>query len=369
MDRETTMRFLMKNFFYAVAALSLLGHASARAQSGEYYSGRTITILVGLAAGGSADTLVRSFAPYLKRHIAGQPNIVVQNMPGAGGVVAFNYLYGVAKPDGLTIVYTLWDPLAQALGNQGLKQRYDQFEFLGGISDIRVDYMRKDAVPGGAKTPADIVKAKDIAVGAYATTDVAGILAHLSLEVLGVPHKVVAGYRGGADVFLALQRGEVHLHNTSLATYRTRSRDFISSGEGMGVAYLVASDANGKFERNSQIKDMPAFQDVYKEINGKLPSGPAWDAFNWTVQQFGDVAYVGMAPPATPAPALAALRKGLDETLHDPEFVAEATQRNGLPYDYVNVDKGKAVFKSLSEVSPTVLEKLRASLEAMGGAK
>ena len=129
-------------------------------------------------------------------------------MPGAGGVLAFNYLYEKAKPDGLTLVFSLWDPLAQALGNQGLRARYDQYEYLGGISDIRVNYVRSDAAPGGIKKPADIMKAKDIAIGAYASTDVAGILAHLSLKTLGVQHQVVTGYRGGADVFLALQRGE-----------------------------------------------------------------------------------------------------------------------------------------------------------------
>jgi hypothetical protein len=343
--------------------------ALAQAPAADLYAGKTLTVLVGLAPGGSADTLVRAFVPHFRRHIPGQPNIVVQNMPGAGGVLAFNYVYEKATPDGMTMIYSLWDPLAQALGGQGLRARYDQYEYLGGISDIRVNYMRVDAVPGGMKKPADIMKAKDIAIGAYANTDVAGILAHLSLKTLGVPHKVVTGYRGGADVFLALQRGEVHVHNTSLATFRTRSKAFVTSGEGVGFSYLTASDSNGAFTKSKDIDDMPAFQDLYKEVHGKLPSGPDWDALNWTVQQFGELAYVGLAPPKTPAPALAVLRKAFADTMADKAYIDESTKRNGLPFEYVDVKHGQGVFKSLSEVSPQVLTTLRASIGNMSSAK
>ena len=339
--------------------------APAHAQSSDVYAGKTLTVLVGLAAGGSADTLVRAFVPHLKRHIPGDPNIVVQNMPGAGGMIAFNYVYEKAAPDGSTIIFSLWDPLAQALGGQGLRARYDQYEYLGGISDLRVNYMRVDAVPGGMKTSADVMKAKDIAVGAYASTDVAGILAHLSLKTLGVPHKVVTGYRGGADVFLALQRGELHVHNTSLPTYRTRSKAFFTSGEGIGRSYITPSDEKGEFTRRADVTDMPAFQDLYKDVHGKLPSGPSWEALNWMVQQFGEIAYVGLAPPKTPEPALAALRKGIEATMADPQFVEESTKRNGLPFEYVSVKDGQRLFKALSNVSPNVLGTLRETLGSM----
>ena len=264
------------------------------------------------------------------------------------------------------MIFSLWDPLAQAVGNQGLRARYDQFPYLGGISDVRVNYMRVDTVPGGMKQAADIMKAQNLIVGAYGTTDVAGILAHMSLKVLGVPHKIVSGYRGGSDVFLALQRGEVNVHNTSLATFRTRSKGFVDSGEGVGLSYLVASDEKGNYTRREDIKDMPAFQDLYKQIHGKLPEGPVFNALNWTVQQFGDLAYVGLAPPGTPEPALAILRKGIEDTMKDKDFIAESTQRNGLPFEYVSTAEGAKVFKALSSVSPEILAGLKEGMEAMG---
>ena len=338
----------------------------AQGQVPDLYRGKTLTVMVGLAAGGSADTLVRLFVPHLKKHIPGDPNIIVQNMPGAGGVLAFNYIYEKAPKDGSQIIFSLWDPLAQAVGNQGLRARYDQFPYLGGISDVRVNYMRVDVVPGGMKQPSDIMKAQNVIVGAYGTTDVAGILAHMSLKVLGVPHKIVSGYRGGADVFLALQRGEVNVHNTSLATFRTRSKGFVDSGEGVGLSYLVASDEKGGYKPRADIKDMPSFQDLYKQVHGKLPEGPVYNAFNWTVQQVGDLAYIGLAPPGTPEPLLAILRKGIADTMNDKEFIAESTQRNGLPFEYVGPQEGAKVFRALSNVSPEILAGLKEGMEAMG---
>src|SRR5262249_13888085 len=154
--------------------------------------------------------------------------------------VVFNYLAERAAPDGLTIVYNSYQALSQALGDRSLRARFENLEYLGGISDTRVNYMRVDAVPGGAKKPADIMKTNNLAVGAYNNADVGGMLSHLALDVLGVKHKIIVGYRGGSDIFLAMQRGELQFHNTSIGTFRTRSAAFIKSGEGIAVYYLAS---------------------------------------------------------------------------------------------------------------------------------
>jgi hypothetical protein len=161
----------------------------------------------------------------------------------------------------------------------------------------------------------------------------------------------------------------VHVHNTSIGTYRTRSKAFITSGDGMGLSYLVPSNEKGEYKRDERIPDMPVFQDLYKEVHGKLPEGAEWNAFNWAIQQFGDLAYVAMAPPNTPAPILNALRKGMKDAMADPAFIDESTKRNGLPFDYVGIEEGRKVFRDLSNVSPTVLSTLRASIGSMGGVK
>jgi hypothetical protein len=160
-----------------VAALALVGEVRAQ---GEFYAGKRLTIIVGLEAGGTVDTLARTFAVQLRKHIPGNPTIVVQNMPGAGGSTATNYLQERAAADGLTILYGPWDPLAQALGDQTLRVRYETFDYLGGTGDIRVNYARTDTAPGGIKAPRDIMKANNVIVGALNKTDISGLLPKLA---------------------------------------------------------------------------------------------------------------------------------------------------------------------------------------------
>ncbi len=327
--------------------------------SQDFYSGKTIRVIVGLQSGGSADAFVRGFTGYLRKHLPGNPNLIIQNVTGAGGNAAINYLAERADKDGLTILFSPYHPLAQAFAGAGFRARYDDFELLGGVGDIRVNYVRTDAVPGGVKQPKDIMKADTMIVGALSGTDFSGTLSVLSLKVLGVKHKVILGYRGGAEIFLAMQRGEIQFHNTSIGSFRQRSGDFIKSGVGIGVSYLVSVGANGQFERNTFINEMPSFPDLYRDIHGKLPSGPDWDAFNWLTTQTGDVTYVGLAPRGTPPEALTALRAAFERVANDPDYVKETIKRSGAPYRFVDVKSGQAVFRELTEVSPSVLATLR----------
>jgi len=342
-------------------ALTTLG---AAAQSAHVYAGKRLTVIVGLEAGGTVDTLARAFAVHLRKHIPGNPTIVVQNMPGVGGATATNYLNERAVPDGLTILYGPWDPLAQALGDQALRARYDQLEYLGGTGDIRVNYARTDSVAGGIKAPRDIVRADSIILGALNKTDISGLLPKLALQVLGVRHRMIVGYRGGNDVFLAMQRGEVQFHSTSISTFRGRNAAFIKSGEGVGIAYLVPVELNGAYEKSRYVTEMPAFPDLYREINGRLPSGADWDALNWLTHQTGEMTYVGFAPYGTPPAAVTALRAGFERASNDPEFIEDSTRRNGVPFTFVNVARGEAIFRSLADVSPEILATLRASIAA-----
>ena len=233
----------------AGAASLIIAHVAtcgvALAQAGDYYAGKTLTIIVGLASGGTVDTFVRTLTPYLRKHTAGNPTVIVQNMPGAGGLLATNFINERATPDGLTVSYGPWDPLAQALGHSTLRARYEQLQFYGGFADTRVLYARTDTVPGRMKVPADIMKAPIVAVGAQNATDLSGLLSAVALDLLGVKNKFVMGYRGGTEIFLALQRGEVQMHNTSIGTFRTRNAVFIKSGEGMAICYLAAIDQEG----------------------------------------------------------------------------------------------------------------------------
>jgi len=276
--------------------------------------------------------------------------------------VAVNFLREKALPDGLTILYSPWDPLAQALSDQRLRARYQDFEYLGGIGDTRVNYARTDSVPEGIKKPTDIMRAKLMVVGALSITDISGILARMSLDVLGVKNTVITGYRGGNDIYLALQRGEVQLHNTSITTFRSRSAGFVQSGEGIGINYFAPVDSDGNLERNKFIAEMPAFPDLYRMVHGKMPGGGLWDAMNWLTNQVGEMTFASLAPRGIPPVALEALRKGFEASANDPDFVKDSLAKNGIPYSYVNINRGGHVIRALAEVSPDIIATLRTSI-------
>jgi tripartite-type tricarboxylate transporter receptor subunit TctC len=363
------MEDAMKEYARVTAALcawiaTMAGFAMpAGAETTEPYPFKMVNILVGVEVGGTADTVVRKFALHLRKHLPGAPTIIVQNMTGAGSNLVFNYYAEKGIPDGQTIVYSSYQALAQALGDASLRARFENFEFLGGISDTRVTYGRTDLVPGGLKSPADIMKAKDAVAGSFSNSDFEGTLSHLSLNVLGVSHRMVSGYRGGSDIFLAMQRGEVQLHNTSIGTFRARSEAFVKAGEGMGIYYLAPARGPGEYERNAEIKDMPAFPDLYRQIHGTWPAGAEWDALNWLTLQTGELAYAAFALRDTPAPVLKALRQAFAETAADPEFIADSIKTNKVPYRFAPVDKGSRIIHDLSSVTPAVLDTLRASMK------
>ncbi len=342
----------------------LLGAAPAASAADGVYADKTITVLVGVDAGGTVDTLARQLSRYLTKHLAGNPAIVTQNMPGGAAVVATNYLAERAKPDGLTLLFGPWDPLLQAMKAPSLRARYDKFEYLGGVGDVRVLYSRVDVIPGGLKSPADIVKASDIALGALNASDFSGILPHLALDVLGVKHRYVLGYRGGAEVFLAMQRNEVQFHSTAISTFRGRNGDFVKSGAGMGVAYLAPVRADGAFDRVAGIDDMPAFPDLYRQIFHSAPEGKTWDALNWLTQEAGELTYALFAPAGTPPKAVADMRAAFAAAALDPDFVEQTRQTNGVPYSFVDPTRGAAIFGALASAPPAVIETLRKDIES-----
>ncbi len=351
-----------RTFVAAIFAGCLTTGVSA--QTDNFYQGKTLTILVGLEPGGTSDLFARSFSQYLKKYIPGSPNIVVQNMPGGAGLVATNFLAEKAKNDGLTVLWGPWDPLAQALGSSGgYRVRYEKLEYVGGTGDVRVNYARTDTVPGGLKKAADIIKAGTVTIGESNATAISGLMARLALDTLGVKNKLILGYRGGADVFLAVQRSELQFHNTSITTFRSRSASFIKSGEGLGINYFVPVDEKGNFERNKYITEMPAFPDLYKEVHGQMPSGATWDALNWLTNQVGELTFIAFAPPETPAPLVALLRNAYEKASLDADFAADSVKQYGLPYSFVGPDRGAAIIKSLASVSPEVLDTLKKTID------
>ncbi len=343
----------------ALFATSVLAPTYANAA---FYEGKTLIIMIGLRPGGTVDTFARTFAPYWSKHTPGKPTIIIKNMPGAGGMRATNYVYEKAKPDGKTVFWGPWSPVGQALGRRELRARYENFEVLGGSGDTRLAYMRTD-VPPGIKKPSDIVKAKRFRAGGGNPMGAVDLLSRTSLDLLGVKYDFVTGYRGGSAIYAAMLRNEVQYTQTSIGTFRTRSRDFIKRGEGMGLYYLVPVDADGSYKRNPNITEMPAFPDLFKEIYGKMPSGPVWDALNWYVNLVGRMTYIGFAPPGTPAEVVNDLRKGYWGAARDPGFIKQTMKRNKISYGTVEFKQALKIMKTLPNVDPKIIATFKKYVE------
>ena len=201
------MRSPTRLFWTATIVVLSLGGAWAHAQSS--YEGKTLRILVGFAAGGGYDTYARVLSRHLGKHLAGSPTIVVENMPGAGSLIAANQLYKVAKPDGLTLAHIgggLF--LGQVLGQPGIEFDARKFQLIGAVvkEDVACALTKASGITSldkwmAAKTP---VKLGGVAPGA-APDNTARILK----TALGLPIQVVSGYKGTAEIRLAAEAGEI----------------------------------------------------------------------------------------------------------------------------------------------------------------
>lgn len=279
-----------------------------------FYEGKTVRIIVGLAAGGGYDLYARTLARHLGRHIPGNPAVVVENMTGAGSIIAANYLFKVAKPDGLTIGHYLGGiALQQLLGKSGIEFDARRFKYIGvpaqdnfiigvhkstGITDVHAWIASKQMVKFGGIGP-----------GA-GSDDIPKILA----ATIDLPAQVVSGYKGTADTRLAFNNGEVQATSNAWESTKSTWKNELNSG-----MLKVVLQANLK--SHPELKNIPVSYEMAKTDEARTLMATVLRANSPTVRPF-------MAPPGTPEERAQILRKAFTATMSDPELVAEAKKAN-----------------------------------------
>ena len=199
-------------------SVSFLSHpAEVPAQAEPFYKGKTIRIIVGSTPGGFYDRWARLFARYMAKYIPGQPEIIAQNMPGAGSVIATNHVFGVARPDGLTIGMPLNSVYVdQLVGRKEVQFDLRKFQWIGSPAvESAIFYIRADTP---YQTIADVIKAKEAPkCGSTGTASSDYILSKVLEETVGAKFNTVQGYPGGSEIDLAVEKGEVlcRAHSTS----------------------------------------------------------------------------------------------------------------------------------------------------------
>jgi tripartite-type tricarboxylate transporter receptor subunit TctC len=292
-----------------VGAFFLLFVTSGFAQE-PYYRGKTVRIIVGGSAGGGYDTYTRTIARHLGKHVPGNPTFVVENMTGAGSLIAANYVYKVAKPDGLTIGHFIGGLILQhVLGKPGIEFDARKFRHLG--------------VPAQDTTTAGISKASGVTgidnwlstkttlkfggVGPGAATD---DIAKIMRATVGVPLQLVTGYKGTADIKLAVNSGELQGVVNSWESFKSGWAKEIETGAVMIVLQMLP-------KRHPDLPNVPGILDYVKnEDDRKIVQIGVFD--------YGAIARPYVFPPNTPKDRVQALRKGLADTYKDQEFLADA---------------------------------------------
>jgi tripartite-type tricarboxylate transporter receptor subunit TctC len=291
-----------------IAALVVAAYFVGGARAADFYEGKTIRLVVASAPGGGYDTYARTFAQYLKKHIPGEPTIVIQNMPGAGGMVATNWLFNVAPKDGLTFgLIQRGIPFHPFFGEKRAQFVPTEFNWLGSFnsetsvlsvwhtSKVKTfkDAMTETAVMGGSG-PNDSET-------------------HPSLmnNTVGTKFKVSSGYKSNTDVMLAMERGEV---------------------EGLGGSWSSLKALRGHWLRDKQVN---VIIQVGREKHADLPHVPMIEEFvkepehklMWNVMvAIGTMGRPLVAPPGMPPELVKVLRAGFDATMKDPDYLAEMTR-------------------------------------------
>ena len=213
--------FRLRSSILAFLILLLYSLPSASAQE-PFYKGKTIRIVVGLSAGGGYDRAARIVSRHLGKYIPGNPEIIVQNMPGAGSVIAANYVWGVAKPDGLTVLMPHNNVyLNQLAGHKEVKFDLPRFHWIGSLEkDDMMLFIRNDAP---YKSIRDVIKAKEAPkCGSTGAGSSDYVMSKILEQTIGAKVDHVLGYPGSTEIAIALERGEVVCQGLTISTFFSR---------------------------------------------------------------------------------------------------------------------------------------------------
>lgn len=327
-----------------VAMAFIVGTTSTVLANG-YYEGRIIRIIVGFSPGGGFDTYARVIARHMGKHIPGHPIFIVQNMTGAGSLIAANYLYAVAKPDGLTIGHFIGGLfLGQVLGQPGIDFDARKFEFIGvPVRDHGTCVFTKASGITSldkwiaSKTP---VKMGGVAPGSSTPDNLIRVLK----EALGLPIKLVTGYKGTAVIRLAAETGEVAGSCWGWDSVRATWRKALETDDVLVVLQTTS-------------KPHPDLPDIPLAIN-LAKTDEARELIRLVIHDDSTILRTYTLPPRTPKKLVRLLRRAFMNTMKDPQFLADARKvRVGV--DPVSGEEVERIVHGLFKLDPAMIAKLK----------
>lgn len=314
-----------------------------------YFQGKTVRLIVSSTAGSNYDLYGRLVAQYIGKHIPGKPEVVVQNMPGGGNIIGANYLYSVAKPDGLTFG-TMNAALYfnQLGGNKDVQFDWSKYIYIGS-PDRSEDmmYLRSDAP---FKTMADVRKATEgPKCGSTGTGTTSHYLPTLLNDGIGTKFNVVTGYPGGPEIDLAVERNEVQCRAFTIAGWFTG--DSYANWRKTGFARVVVQTHR---KRDPRLAEVPTVYELLDEF--KAPE---------TIKKLASLLIASnsfgrpyVLPPATPPEQVKILREAFMKTLSDAELLADAKKRR-IDIEYTSGEELERLAKEVITKDTEVIERMK----------
>jgi tripartite-type tricarboxylate transporter receptor subunit TctC len=317
----------------------------AAAQENEFWRGKTVTIIAPTGPGGGYDAYTRMVARHIGKHLPGQPTVVVQNMPGAGGMTAANYVYNVAPKDGT--VFALFDraiPTTPLLYGDESKARFDPLKLTWLASLAREAGMGVVSTRAPAQTVEE-AKKTELFFGSTGHENDAATYVRLFNELLGTRIKVIPTYKSQPEIFLAIERGE--LHGLFVTGYSANARTYVEDQISKGQMKLMVQMT---LQKDPTLPDVPGVLDyVTKEQDRQV------------IELLLSRLSLGrpfIGPPDLPPERLATLRTAFDKLLRDPEFLADA-QKSGLPVQPIPAKEAEDILRRLYQYPPNIVQRTR----------
>jgi tripartite-type tricarboxylate transporter receptor subunit TctC len=350
------MKIVAKASLTASLLAGVLAAGPVLADNG-YYAGKTLQVVVPFGEGGATAVAARFLEPFLEKHLPGNPQVEVVTRPGGGSILGANWFQQNAKPDGQTILFTTSSTSnPYVLGQQGVEYDLAAMRPAYSLPFGSIAYVSPST---GVKSAADIKSSSRPLIYGGIAAAASDLPALLSFEVLDLDVRAILGFNGRGPVRLAFARGETTLDYQFTPVYATQVVDMIKSGKATPLWAGGAVDGEGRLAaRDPAFPQYPSVYEVHKELYGKEPQGPAWEAFEaigTVTYNFGLTAYL---PAGTSDEVVEIFEKAVATINADPQYQAKSKEIVG-GYSLLPPSKVTGPLSKALKPSPEVVEYLR----------
>ena len=339
-----------RNLLLPLAMTGILAaYGASQALADDFYAGKTIRVAVGFAAGGGYDTYARIVARHMGKHIPGNPSFVVENMDGAGSLIAANYTANKADRDGTFIgVWNSAFVLYQALGDKAVRLDARKLSWIG--APVKGSPGCNIMGHTGLKTMDEVVKSgRALKMGATRAGSTYNDLPKILNQTVGTKFDVITGYTGTSKITVAMRAKELDGGCWGWESARVTARAMLDA---QGEQKLIPIIIHSKWE-DKELAGVPLTREYIKAKGGK----DGVELYNAWVNQY-EFQRPLVAPPGVPKDRLEVLRKAFKATLEDPELQAEA-KKSKLVMDYVSAQEIDGLVKEILDISPKAKEGLQ----------